>query len=430
MRYFITTSLKASFLGVCLVGGVSLNALAITGSAITGDSAGGNPDSSTFTGDIFVPPSSSGGVDFSNNAGTVQGARRPRPKNWTCNLPFKNQESSLRFKTLATMLSTNLAGSDFLFGLLTPPVMTIQNSPNDKPQDVNGQPLFRCDNRLESLPPTEKSNNNNNNSNLNSTDSSTNIKPPSLCSSPSLFNYLGRPVPTIVTLEKIDQPKEKAEIVEKSTLAEVVLKANAIQTSLLKLLGLNPPPDLTQEQEFCGIYDKVVKEKEQEDPQQEKEYVIEDRPTKDVQALLVRDLVTTLFGLTWDKTLLGDAQGEALVDANQFAAAVKTYNELINLLDEKQLERWSLPPEQWSLSANTQSSSLMVVGRELTTEEKESMIALTPEEIAAGRRAAQDITATLKTMRSACNCGWENLWVDEPIPQSETIGSNIPSPKP
>lgn len=417
MRYFITTSIKASFLGVCLAGGVSLNALANTGSAITGDSAGGNPDSSTFTGDIFVPPSSAGGVDFT---GLGQGQVRPRPKNWTCNLPFKNSESSLRFKTLATMLATNLAGSDFL-SVLEAPAEKIDTG--TQIVDIPRGPLFSCSERLTPLAPDNNTDgaggisqpsqpgaNSSGGASLlqppivpsismgtppqpsvnpgiaqpgiaqPGSDTSTGIAQPAtgddsggsqaketspLCSAPSVTNYLSRPV---------GLPKNEID--------QVANKIKPLQDALLTLLGLPQPPMLDADYVFCGIYDKVKTDNG-----------MEDRPLPEFQALLVQDLVTTLFGLTSDKTLLGDSQGETLVDANQFAAAIKTYNELIKSLTPEQLEKWS------PRNANLVSQDM-------------------------GLRTAQDVTATLKMMRSACDCGWEDRWVDEQTPTLEPISSN------
>ncbi len=414
MRYFITTSIKASFLGVCLAGSLSLNALANTGSAITGDSAGGNPDSSTFTGDIFVPPASSGGVDFT---GGGQAQVRPRPKNWTCNLPFKNEESSLRFKTLATMLATNLAGSDFL-SLLEAPGEKIDTG--TQMVDIPSGPLFSCTERLTSLGTQDNNSNNNTNGQggisqpgVNSSgdasllqpaiapnismdtapqpsvnpgiaqpgtdlsagiaqpvaegasENNQGIEPSPLCSAPSLSNYLSRPV-----------------ALPKNDIEQAANKVKPIQDALLALLELPQPPILEKEYLFCGIYDKVKKDN-----------VMEDRPLPEVQALLVQDLVTTLFGLTSDKTLLGDSQGETLVDTNQFAAAIKTYNELINSLTPEQLERWS-------------PQNINLVSQDM------------------GLRTAQDVTATLKMMRSTCYCGWDNRWVDEQTTQSEPISTN------
>jgi hypothetical protein len=378
MRYLTKIIGISGLVSVCLIAISPQASWANTGSAITGDSGSGNPDSSTFTGDLFGSPPFGGNVN--EGAGGAFAGGRQRPKNWKCNLPYKNQEGSLRFKTVATMLSTNLAGSDSINLLEAKNVIT---GPNGQDIVSNQGPLFSCADSLtlrpaaitatslstappEVVPPNTST----------APTSPTSPTAPTSPTSPSSAASLGGEIqPTIepsipsnlpsTTTETASTPAEppsrSVSLVEYfnrpvETPFPFVSSGARAQQSLQESLKLPDVPDMDDPSAGPDTDPEIIKSK------------------------TLRDLITTLQGLTTEKTLPedpekmkdkvfekilpGDPQGESLVDINQFAAAIKTYNELIAALDEQQLQTW------------------------------------------ANNRYGQDITATLKKLRTTCNCGW------------------------
>lgn len=373
MRYLTKIIGISGLVSACLIAISSQASWANTGSAITGDSGSGNPDSSTFTGDFFGSPPFGGNVN--EGAGGAFAGGRQRPKNWKCNLPYKNQEGSLRFKTVATMLSTNLAGSDSINLLEAKNVIT---GPNGQDIVSNQGPLFSCADSLTLRPaaitatslstaPTEVVP-----PNTSTSPTSSSAAPTSPGSAASLGGEIQPTIePTIssnlpsTTTEMASTPAEPSgrsvSLVEYfnrpvETVFPFVSSGARAQQSLQTSLKLPIVPDMDDPSSGPDTDPEVIKSK------------------------TLRDLITTLQGLTtektlpedpakmkdkvFEKTLPGDPQGESLVDINQFAAAIKTYNELIAALDEQQLRAWS------------------------------------------NDRYGQDITATLKKLRTTCNCGW------------------------
>lgn len=345
MRYSLVYIQKVSVTLVSLWLASSSPIGANTGSAITGDSAGGNPDSSTFLGDLFGPDFFGGSV---TESGSPFAGGRQRPKNWMCTFPPKNEEGSLRYKTVATMLTTNLAGSDTLALISAREVQTLTGPNGEAIEQVNDQgPLFSCANRLAPLTTT-------------GTPAALSTPPPVVSSNVPIVSGETSGAMALDGVQPAGQPMDSLTTASETTGGKTVSlldyfnrpvdttffpvpAANKIQESLQSTLKL---PTVPLADDFLAPPDT--------DPQV-------------IKSKSLRDLVTTLQGLITEKTLLGDTQGEALLDVDQLAAAVKTYNELINLLDASELESWSKD------------------------------------------RYGQDITATLKNLRSVCNCGWGEL---------------------
>jgi hypothetical protein len=357
MRYLTKIIGISGLVSVCLIAISPQASWANTGSAITGDSGSGNPDSSTFTGDLFGSPPFGGGVN-EGSGGAFAGGRQ-RPKNWKCNIPYKNQEGSLRFKTVATMLSTNLAGSDSINLLEAKNVIT---GPNGDDIVSNQGPLFSCADSLTLRPAPITA------TNTLDVPPTPPTSPPPPGSAASLGGDIQPTIePTIPSTttatasNPAEVPNRWVSLIEYfnrpvETPFPFVSSGAKAQQSLQTSLKLPIVPDMDDPLAGPDTDPEVIKSK------------------------TIRDLITTLQGLTtektlpedpekmkdkvFEKTLPGDPQGESLVDINQFAAAIKTYNELIAALDEQQLQAWS------------------------------------------NNRYGQDITATLKKLRTTCNCGW------------------------
>ncbi|MEB3190394.1 MAG: hypothetical protein VKL42_08635 [Snowella sp.] len=365
MRYLTKIIGISGLVSACLITMSPQASWANTGSAITGDSGAGNPDSSTFMGDFFGSPPFGGSVN--QGAGGAQAGGRQRPKNWKCNIPYKNQEGSLRFKTVATMLSTNLAGSDSINLLEAKNIIT---GPNGQDIVSNQGPLFSCADSLTLRPAPITATNSPDAVLPTSPTSPTDPTAPGSAASlggviqPTISPTVPSSLPSTTTetaSTPAEPPSRSVSLVDYfnrpvETPFPFVSSGARAQQSLQTSLKLPIVPDMDDPLAGPDTDPEVIKSK------------------------TLRDLITTLQGLTtektlpedpekmkdkvFEKTLPGDPQGESLVDINQFAAAIKTYNELIAALDEQQLRAWS------------------------------------------NDRYGQDITATLKKLRTTCNCGW------------------------
>ncbi|MGL5035561.1 MAG: hypothetical protein ACRC6M_17385 [Microcystaceae cyanobacterium] len=343
MRDLIKTLGIASLLGVSALISFSSPAGADTGSAITGDTGTGNQDSSSFSGGNFDAPGTGGNVILN---GGSQSGDRALPRNWSCNLPLKNEEGSLRFKTVATMLATNLAGSESL-NLLE--AKNILPGPDGQPVTTNLGPTFNCAQRMAVANPAV---------------SSRSSEP-----TPVSSNQQNRPALSGAALLGEIRPNTQ---VLMAAASDGAAPAEIGKKSVSLIRYFNTPAETSFPFVGKSIEDSLVNDLRL--PALSPQALLEPLPqvldlttvSQDDKSKILRDLLSSLQGLTWDKTLLGDVNGESPMNVDQLVAAVKNYNDLINALSFEELQAW------------------------------------------ASSRYGQDITASMKALRTTCNCGWSD----------------------
>lgn len=280
----------ASFLGVCFVSFFTYSAHANTGSAITGDGAGGNIDSSTF-GDFFnVPEIPSSGI----NAFSATGL----PPNWKClNRPVC-ADCDIRLETLAKMLNTNLSGT------------LIQ-------QVIQGSaPRFCCD--------------------------------PNVAARAIAFQDVAlsrSPVPPSGGVFQMTSGSSGAALLDGVQPASLSGQF-PINNSVMVAQAVAPNPVPAQPRKGNEPFPAANASPSAAQLQEQLEQALNFQsdpidPTKSQSEKLqsLRALVTTLQGLVWEENLADKTQ-QINVDVEQLAATIKSYNALLSLMSVQELNAW------------------------------------------------------------------------------------------